>query len=516
MQYIAIIFGILGTSAILAHGSSDGLKTWIEDNSNEFVNLTVPWTTIVGSHKSIPDWLKGTHIKNGPAKTTFGGERHYHNLADGWAKLHKFNIYPDGLQYTGKFLRTPIYNKCMEAKEIVPSFTMGPITPDFSVTDLPEIASNAGDNTMVTVVRVGDEFIATTDLPKVNIFDVHSLDFVEFFDPGLSSSTGPSTMSSAHWRKEPGTNNLLNFHIMGIPGVWETLHLFRYPDGDLHNPQEIGNFHITKSTMIHMFSVTEHFAIFFVYPIHVDSGCVVTHLLHNLLECVVWEGEKPDSTDVYVMSLKDGTVVSQTKAKGIYSTHHINAFEDPDEPKLIVDVVEAPWFGLKNLTDKDVMSSHEDNGRMTNDFAIERVTINLSENTIEFESWENEANIPYVNQFDFPMINPEYEGKQYRYAYGQAIVEFERQYLIKKDLVDSSQDKVWFKENHYNGEPMFIPRPGSEQEDDGVLLVTVLNGETKQSYLLMLDGETFEPIAEALLPERIPMSIHGYWSPDIL
>lgn len=133
-------------------------------------------------------------------------------------------------------------------------------------------------------------------------------------------------MSSAHWRKEPGTNNLLNFHIMGIPGsnflnticlhtyysavclhfffsyipitigVWETLHLFRYPDGDLHNPQEIGNFHITKSTMIHMFSVTEHFAIFFVYPIHVDSGCVVTHLLHNLLECVVWEGEKPDST----------------------------------------------------------------------------------------------------------------------------------------------------------------------------------------------------------------------------
>ena len=57
---------------------------------------------------------------------------------------------------------------------------------------------------------------------------------------------------------------------------------------------------------------------------------------------------------------------------------------------------------------------------------------------------------------------------------------------------------------------MFIPRPGSEQEDDGVLLVTVLNGETKQSYLLMLDGETFEPIAEALLPERIPMSIHGY------
>ena len=74
-------------------------------------------------------WFQGTYIKNGPARTTFGGEHQYHNLADGWAKLHKFNIFPDGLQYTGKFLKTPIYEKCVEAQDIVPSFTMGPITP---------------------------------------------------------------------------------------------------------------------------------------------------------------------------------------------------------------------------------------------------------------------------------------------------------------------------------------------------------------------------------------------------
>ena len=40
--------------------------------------------------------------------------------------------------------------------------------------------------------------------------------------------------------------------------------------------------------------------------------------------------------------------------------------------RLIVDIVIAPWFGLKNLTNIDVMLSHEDSGRMTNDFAIER------------------------------------------------------------------------------------------------------------------------------------------------
>ena len=40
------------------------------------------------------------------------------------------------------------------------------------------------------------------------------------------------------------------------------------------------------------------------------------------------------------------------------------------------------------------------------------------------------------------MINPEYEGRKYNYAYGQAIVEFERQYLIKKDIANSANDKV--------------------------------------------------------------------------
>jgi len=497
-------------AASLAQASSEGYATWIADNHNEFENLTVPWTVV--GRKPIPDWLRGTYIKNGPARTTFGGEHQYHNLADGWAKLHKFNIFPDGLQYTGKFLKTPIYEKCVEAQDIVPSFTMGPITPDFEFGDIPEISENAADNTMVTIVRVGEEFIATTDLPKVNRFDVHTLDFIEVFDPQLSSTT-----SSAHWRKEPGTNNLLNFHIKGVPGIWETIHLYRYPDGDLHNPVEIGSFHISHSTMIHMFSVTQNYAIFFVYPISIDMGCVVTSGLHNLLDCVVWAGDKPDSTDVVVMSLETGKVVSQMKTKGIYSTHHINAYEDLDHwPELIVDIVLAPWFGLKNLTNIDVMLSHEDSGRMTNDFAIERCTIDLSANSIKHESWENDADIPYINQFDFPMINPEYEGRKYNYAYGQAIVEFERQYLIKKDIANSANDKVWYLENHYNGEPMFVPRPGAEKEDDGIVLVTNLNGDTKQSYLLMLDGETFEPIAQANLPERIPMSIHGYWSSDIL
>ena len=374
--------------------------------------------------------------------SNFGGEKRYANLGDGWAKINKFNIDNTGIRMSAKFLRTPTFVKCEEAHEIIPHITLGPIVPDdWTLADLPEIGANQADNTIVTITRMGNEFIASTDLPVVNIFNVTSLDHIQVFDPKLSS-----TESSAHWRREPGTNNMLNFHIKGAPGVWETIHLYRYPDGNLHHPVEVGSFRITHSTMIHMFSVTEHYAVFFVYPIAIDLVCAMEHLLHNMMECVRWKGENT-STDIIVMSLETGDVVSHTQTEGIYATHHINAYEtmEEDAEKVIVDIVRAPWYAITNYTDRDSMLNYEDTGVMTNHFILSRYTIDLTNPSISAvteSSWSNDLEIPYINQFDFPLINPEYEGKPYCYAYGQAIVETFRQYLVKKNICDSSQDKV--------------------------------------------------------------------------
>ena len=75
--------------------------------------------------------------------------------------------------------------------------------------------------------------------------------------------------------------------------------------------------------------------------------------------------------------------------------------------------------------------------------------------------------------------------------------------------------QIWYKEEHYSGEPIFIPRPDGTSEDDGVLLVIVLDGSTQLSYLLLLDGQSFETLAEARLETFIPMSIHGSWFDEI-
>ena len=81
-------------------------------------------------------------------------------------------------------------------------------------------------------------------------------------------------------------------------------------------------------------------------------------------------------------------------------------------------------------------------------------------------------------------------------------MDYWRQTLIKKDLEDLNNYSTWFKESHYPGEMYFIPNPESVEEDDGVLITLVFDGIREQSYVMLLDGKTFEEINISYLPHN--------------
>src|SRR6267378_1014009 len=61
---------------------------------------------------------------------------------------------------------------------------------------------------------------------------------------------------------------------------------------------------------------------------------------------------------------------------------------------------------------------------------------------------------------------------------------------------------TWRQSGHFPGEPVFVRRPGSSAEDDGILLSVVLEARAGRSYLLALDPPTLEPRARAFLPHQ--------------
>jgi carotenoid cleavage dioxygenase-like enzyme len=54
-----------------------------------------------------------------------------------------------------------------------------------------------------------------------------------------------------------------------------------------------------------------------------------------------------------------------------------------------------------------------------------------------------------------------------------------------------------------------VAAPDAREEDDGVVLSVVLDAIAQRSYLLVLDAGSFEELARAEAPQRIPFGFHG-------
>ena len=89
-------------------------------------------------------------------------------------------------------------------------------------------------------------------------------------------------------------------------------------------------------------------------------------------------------------------------------------------------------------------------------------------------TWERAAD----EGFDLPRINyGRCNERPYRYAWGigwGGAGWLER--IVKADM-ETGETKVWSEHGAYPGEPVFVAAPDAEDEDDGVLLSIVLDGE---------------------------------------
>ena len=70
---------------------------------------------------------------------------------------------------------------------------------------------------------------------------------------------------------------------------------------------------------------------------------------------------------------------------------------------------------------------------------------------------------------------------------------------------------IWSEKGCHPGEPVFVPKPGSVQEDDGLILSVVLDSNKETSFLLTLNAQTFDEIARAEVPHHIPYGFHGQY-----
>jgi len=116
---------------------------------------------------------------------------------------------------------------------------------------------------------------------------------------------------------------------------------------------------------------------------------------------------------------------------------------------------------------------------------------------------------------EFPALHPAKVGQPYRYLYIGAVHAPQGnaplQALLKRDLV-TGEEQLWSEAPRgFMGEPVFVPRPDGQAEDDGWLFALIYNAARRCSDLIILDAQDLAkgPIARLNLQHHVPYGLHG-------
>jgi carotenoid cleavage dioxygenase-like enzyme len=188
-------------------------------------------------------------------------------------------------------------------------------------------------------------------------------------------------------------------------------------------------------------------------------------------------------------------------AEAFFTFHHVNAFEDGRE--LVVDLVGADDA---SVIDGLYLDQLRGEGRPASPSTLRRYRLPLDGGSARRE-----------DICPLPMELPRIaygtrNGRPYRWMYavgarGPGVFDS----VLKVDVEDGSAVR-WQEDGCYPGEPVFVPRPGADGEDEGVVLSVVLDSKAGRSFLLVLDAAGFAELGRAEAPHHIPFGFHGQFA----
>nr|KMM72320.1 hypothetical protein CPAG_08617 [Coccidioides posadasii RMSCC 3488] len=519
----------------------------------------------------IPSWAAGTLYRSGIGQAEINTEnngtfktRHWF---DALAVVHRFQILPpnkdhpkvrviynsrstcDGLirqiQKTGdprvmSFGRR--YDPCRSLfQKVMSVFHKGgdpaPDEVSMSVTlsvgfpGMEKIEGKGGDSRSSMKIR---NLINKTDNSKLQALDPETLEPV-----GIASQTilhpdlkGPC--SSAHAKSDPVTGDVYNFNLEF--GRDPTYRIFRV-SASTGQTSILATLH-AAAAYIHSFCLTENYVILCVWnSFHVAGGLKVLWT-RNIVDALSYDSTRPARWYVIDRRPPDEGgrgLVAVYESDAFFCFHTVNSYEQPSSSGKGKDIVAdlivynnincLTHFYLANLTSTPSSASPKPahlsyTTRLTRFRlpcvpAAESMDIKSpSRAVIEFQTDPDEI-------FELPTLNPHYVTHPHRYIYGVRHTNNSTFFdgLVKYDTV-THRITGWNEHGQSASEAIFIPRKskdGAEEydEDDGVLLSVVLNGNTNKSYLLVLDAKTMTEVARADTNGAIGFGFHGTHVPDI-
>ncbi|MFB6146418.1 MAG: carotenoid oxygenase family protein [Halobacteriaceae archaeon] len=438
---------------------------------------------------AMPEWLSGSLVRNGPGLFEAGGETVEHWF-DGLAMLRKFAIADGAVRYSNRFLRTEEYETV--TREGAMAAGQFGSAPDASPVErlVRTVRPPVTDNANVHVHPVGDEYVAVTETTRAVRFDPATLTTLGSF---AFDDDVPGQWRCAHSVRDPVAGETLN--LLVAFGRQTRYVLTRRPDGSRQR-EVLAEIPVDEPAYTHSFAATPNYVVVTEPPFRVSPLDLVLPWRGSGSFVDNYDWRPADGTRFLVVDRSSGEVVARPRAGPAFVYHHVNAVERDDA--VLVDLVAFDGPAAVGDLSLSALRAGEGGGPRGQ---LRRYRLPLSGGAAGCRRLHRGLTLPRCDE--------RRRTRQYRHAYGQhrpAGAAFATG-LASVD-VETGRAATW-ESDLYVGEPVFVPRPGGEADDDGVLLAVGLDTEARRSALVVVDADSMRELARAPAPHVVPFDFHG-------
>ncbi|PSP66163.1 beta-carotene 15,15'-monooxygenase [Halobacteriales archaeon QS_1_69_70] len=443
---------------------------------------------------SIPTWLDGALIRNGPGSFAFGDDRATHWF-DGLAMVRRYGFEDGTVRYTNRFLRTDAYADAKHGVTAGEFATTGGVLQQLrrwlGALGPPE----ATDNANVHVARVGDHYVALTEAPRRVAFDPDTLATRGEF---RWTDDLPEQMATAHLTVDPTRRETVGYSLTF--GRTPQYHLYRVPF-DAARREHFATVDAEGPGYVHDCAVTEHYVVLVEPPLRISILRALSPWGEGILDAFEYDADRP--ARFLVVDRDTGDVVADRHTPAFFVFHQVNAQEDGED--VVVDLA-----GYEDAEIVDALSFDA----LSGDAFAAAPPGRLDRFRLPLEDAGVERSRRYDGGLELPTVPRAARGRRYRYAYAQATDREGANGLVKVDVEERTAVE-WWQRGVYVEEPRMVQRPDADREDDGVVLAPALHTGEERTMLLVFDAGTLTERARAPLPHAVPFGFHGRYFPEL-
>lgn len=441
---------------------------------------------------SIPDSLRGTLYRNGPARLNRGRQRVGHWF-DGDGAILGINFTDEGATATYKYVQTEGYVAESKAqKYLFPNYGM--TAPGAFWNNVTKPVKNSANT---SVLALGDRLLTLWEGGVPHSLDLATLETIG--TDNLQDTLGDLPFS-AHPKVDAATGEIFNFGISA--GKDSTLHLYKC---DLTGKVlQKNDFSLPGLPLVHDFVLAGDYLVFLLAPVRVN---VLPILLgqKSYSDSMEWKPEL--GTQVWIFDRHNLSLVSQGETDPWYQWHYTNGYVNSDG-NIVIEFVRYKDFQTNQYL-KEVASG---NTKTAAKGTLWQAIINPQ--TAKVVATEQLLD----RHCEFPSVTPTEVGQPWRYTYlsthRDSNIDISQELLTaiaKFDRQTGNLSLVDLGANMYPSEPIYVS--DSDNLDLGWLLTVVYNGDRDCSEVRVYHSDRLEdePVCCLALPSVIPPGFHGTW-----